>query len=121
MLVSDPTMVKKKVVFFRNSLGYSTVGNFLENDNKMLMAHSALGDRYTFCVQKMPLFFFFLMCTSKLRRVSLVQALFTLQKHNFNFSLINRTYFLVFPVMSCSCCALREIALLVAKFTANYC
>lgn len=59
MLVSDPTMVKKKVVFFRNSLGYSTVGNFLENDNKMLMAHSALGDRYTFCVQKMPLFFFF--------------------------------------------------------------
>lgn len=58
MLVSDPTMVKKKVVFFRNSLGYSTDGNFLENDNKMLMAHPALGDRYTFCVQKMPLFFF---------------------------------------------------------------
>lgn len=35
------------------------MGNFLENDNKMLMAHPALGDRYTFCVQKMPLFFFF--------------------------------------------------------------
>lgn len=59
MLVSDPTMVKKKLFFFRNSLGYSTVGNFLENDNKMLMAHPALGDRYTFCVQKMPLFFFY--------------------------------------------------------------